>query len=102
MPIQLLGRIVDGLPTHALLDIIFSTSGNVPKELEVLDGAIMERYERGRPTLGERPPTAFLVIEIYRSVSNEVAKRKAQENFKKHVWRQSIHKGYLAIKDSVV
>ncbi len=73
--------------THALLDIIFSTSGNVPKELEVLDGAIMERYERGRPTLGERPPTAFLVIEIYRSVSNEVAKRKAQENSKKHVWR---------------
>ncbi|PBK61386.1 hypothetical protein ARMSODRAFT_1008775 [Armillaria solidipes] len=78
MPIQLLGRIVDGLPTHASLDIVFSTSGNVPKELEVLDGAITER-----------------------SASNEVAQRKAQENFKKFVWRQSIHKGYLAIKDSI-
>ncbi|KAK0216456.1 hypothetical protein EDD85DRAFT_995888 [Armillaria nabsnona] len=78
MPIQLLGRIVDDLPTHASLDTIFSTSGNVPKELEVLDGAITER-----------------------SVSNEVAKREAQEYFKNHVWRQSIHKGYLAIKDSI-
>ncbi|SJL14741.1 uncharacterized protein ARMOST_18209 [Armillaria ostoyae] len=78
MPIQLLGRIVDGLPTHASLDIVFSTSGNMPKELEDLDGAITER-----------------------SASSEVAKRKAQENFKNRVWRQSIHKGYLAIKNSI-
>ncbi|KAK0219244.1 hypothetical protein IW262DRAFT_1298321 [Armillaria fumosa] len=101
MPIQLLSRIVDGLPTHTSLDIIFATCGNVPKKLEALDSEFMERYEKGRPSDGERPPTTFLVIEIPPSDSNEVAKHRARKNFKKHVLPQSIRKGYLVIRDSI-
>ena len=101
MPIQLLSRIVDDLPTHASLDIVFSTSGNVPKELEVLDAAIVQRYERGRPSEEERPPTTLLVIEIHQSDSNEAAKYKARMNFKKYVLRHDIRKGCLVIRDSI-
>ncbi|KAK0471018.1 hypothetical protein IW261DRAFT_915863 [Armillaria novae-zelandiae] len=101
MPIQILSRVVDDLPTHASLDIIFGTSGNVPKELETFDRAVMERYERGKASDGERPPTTYLVIEILPSDSNEAAKQEVQKNLRRHVLRQSIHKGYLVIKNCI-
>ncbi|KAK0488292.1 hypothetical protein EDD18DRAFT_1359563 [Armillaria luteobubalina] len=101
IPVQLLSRIVGGLPTHASLCIIFATSGNVPMELKDLDRAILERYEKGRPNERERPPTTDLGIEILPSDSNEIAKHRARENFREHILRQSIRKGYLVIRDSI-